>query len=519
MKKNKILIIPLIILSFVMMSMSFVFAQEDSSSELVTPDLPLQAVAGEDKNVVVGRQVLFSANASTGPLGKELNYEWSFGDGRTASGVDVTHVYDTPGIYRVSLQVSYEGALASDEIIVSVDKDISLLITDLSVDEQVRQDLQSKSSTQGVLLVNIHEETEGIDYLVESNLAQQIIDNKDNIRQASNIIVWTDHYIGINALIAASQEFSKASDFDSLGFKNKNIIIVTDKNLGVTSKIAQNLYTLLMPPFILVTSQEAQEYVVENLEIDKITQSLKANELDYQLLGIHSQRPLTNLRPWNFLAFLVNYMVNSGVPLNTIYLILILPIIATVIAFARQLIGVKAFGIYAPSLVAVSFLATGLKYGLLIFAIVLIIGTLSRLAARKVRLSYLPRMAIVLSIVSLSILLFLLFGAFTNQSDLILLSIFPILIMVIITEKFISVQIEQGIKTAFKLIVETLVLSVICYYLANWQLLRSLILGYPEAVFLTFLLNYILGKWTGLRLLEYYRFRNVIKNVELSEKK
>ncbi|HLD34786.1 MAG TPA: 7TM domain-containing protein, partial [Patescibacteria group bacterium] len=183
------------------------------------------------------------------------------------------------------------------------------------------------------------------------------------------------------------------------------------------------------------------------------------------------------------------------------------------------LIGIKAFGIYAPSLVAVSFLATGIKYGLAIFVIVLIIGTLARLVARKIKIMYLPRMSIVLSIVSLSILFLFYLGAWSNQSALISISVFPILIMVIITEKFISAQIEFGNKAAWQLFVETLILSMACYYLANWEALRALILGYPELIFVTFLLNYLLGRWTGLRLLELYRFRNVIKNVELPEKK
>jgi len=33
------------------------------------------------------------------------------------------------------------------------------------------------------------------------------------------------------------------------------------------------------------------------------------------------------------------------------------------------------------------------------------------------------------------------------------------------------------------------------------------------------IINIFLGKWTGLRFSEYFRFREVIKHVELPEKK
>jgi hypothetical protein len=496
-----------------------VIDEDRDNPDIVVPTTPLQAIAGEDKNVVVGRQVLFSGAASTGPADQLLQYKWDFGDGQTGEGVDITHVYENSGVYRITLTVSYEDQSSVDEVIVAVDKDIALLITDTSVSSETIAHLQSHASTQGVLLVNLHVAETGLDYQVESSLAQIIIDNKEDIKPATRIILWTKHNIGLNALIEASQELDKIDSLEPLGFKNKDIFVLTDQSLAATSRIAQTIYNLLRPQALVLTTQAANEILVTDFDINNVFEQLKSNDIEYQLLGLHTQRPLTQLKPWNFLSYMVNYMVNNGVPLNTIYLILILPVIATIIAFARQVIGVKAFGIYAPSLVAVSFLATGLKWGLGIFIMVLIIGTLGRLVARKTRLMYLPRMAIVLTLVSLSILLLFFFGAFLDRSDLTVISIFPILIMVIITEKFVAAQIEQGSKTAWKLVLETLILAIICYYIANWETFRVILLGYPEWIFLTLVLNFLFGRWVGLRLLELYRFRKVLKYVNLAEKK
>ncbi len=49
--------------------------------------------------------VAFQAVAAYGPNGDEVNYDWVFGDGGTASGRNVTHVYQTSGTYNVRLTV------------------------------------------------------------------------------------------------------------------------------------------------------------------------------------------------------------------------------------------------------------------------------------------------------------------------------------------------------------------------------------------------------------------------------
>jgi PKD repeat protein len=49
--------------------------------------------------------VTFQAVPSYGPNGAEVNYDWIFGDGGTASGRNVTHIYQTAGTYDVRLTV------------------------------------------------------------------------------------------------------------------------------------------------------------------------------------------------------------------------------------------------------------------------------------------------------------------------------------------------------------------------------------------------------------------------------
>ena len=219
------------------------------------------------------------------------------------------------------------------------------------------------------------------------------------------------------------------------------------------------------------------------------------------------------------MSFITQYMINQGVPKETVVLLLMLPIIAMIITFARQIIGIKGFGIYTPLIITFAFIATGLKYGLAFFIVILFVGTMTRLIVKKFRLLYLPRMAIILTAVALSMLFLFLEGARSGREGLITVSIFAILIMITLVEKFITTQIKLGAKGAIFLTSETLVLSIVCYWIASWSWLQNLSLAYPLGIILgSIAINILLGKWTGLRLTEYFRFKEIIKNIESSKK-
>lgn len=213
----------------------------------------------------------------------------------------------------------------------------------------------------------------------------------------------------------------------------------------------------------------------------------------------------------------INFIVEQGVPLQTVALLLMLPIVVTMVAFFRQVVGVKAFGIYTPSIITFALLAfdpNGIKYGIAIFVSVIVVGTLSRLLMKKFRLLYLPRVAMTVSIVSLAILGVLLLGGMYRRTGLASVSIFPLLIMITLAEKFIATQIEKGSRIALILAVETLVISVVGYYLISWDALIALVLHYPWIILFTFVINFSLGKWTGLRLTELLRFRKIIHHLQ-----
>lgn len=210
---------------------------------------------------------------------------------------------------------------------------------------------------------------------------------------------------------------------------------------------------------------------------------------------------------------LISLFVSQGVPLDTIILLLMLPLVATIAAFFRQIIGIKAFGIYTPSIITFAFLSfdpKGIKYGIALFFGIIITGMLSRYLLKRLRILYLPRVAITLTIVSIATLGMLIIGGSFNRTGLASVSIFPLLIMIMLVEKFVATQIEKGDRTALILAMETLIISLIGYAIVRWHVLIEIILAYPWSILITIPINIGLGKWTGLRLSEYLRFRKIL---------
>jgi PKD repeat protein len=88
-------------------------ATDSSSVELrvVHPanEPPFAIAKISSQNVKVGEEVLFFGNQSYDPDGSITSYSWDLGDGNVVDGVNVSHIYDSPGSYTVNLTVTDNG--------------------------------------------------------------------------------------------------------------------------------------------------------------------------------------------------------------------------------------------------------------------------------------------------------------------------------------------------------------------------------------------------------------------------
>jgi hypothetical protein len=217
--------------------------------------------------------------------------------------------------------------------------------------------------------------------------------------------------------------------------------------------------------------------------------------------------------PLNPIKHAIRGAVSAGVPANTIVLLLLLPVIASIIAAARHLIGLRGFGIFLPAALSVVFVATGPFVGIGLFLVIVIISTFTRLTLRKfkIKLQYLPRMALIVWVVCFSVLSVLFLAPVIGKPELTNVSIFAVLILALLAEDFIRVQLGKSFKTAINLTTETVILALVSFIFLTLKALQQFALLNPEILLTSvFIFDFVIGRYVGLRFLEIWRFRKLI---------
>lgn len=214
----------------------------------------------------------------------------------------------------------------------------------------------------------------------------------------------------------------------------------------------------------------------------------------------------------NFVEHAVRYAVNNGVPANIIVLIILFPLIASFIAASRHVIGLRGFGIYIPAVLSVALVSTGLWVGLLMFIAITSVAIFSKRTLKYLHLPYLPRTAMLLWMISLALLGVFIVAPFFDLASLMSVNIFPILILILLSENFLDAQASTKPSDAIALALETIGLAFVSGLILRWEFMQRVALLDPELLILsTAIINIIIGKFIGLRVTEWLRFRPIIE--------
>jgi hypothetical protein len=199
-----------------------------------------------------------------------------------------------------------------------------------------------------------------------------------------------------------------------------------------------------------------------------------------------------------------------GVSQNLLKILIMLPFGALVVVIFRNVIGLETFGTFLPALIAAAARETGLLWGLIGFVLIILVASMLRKLLDWVQLLHSPKMAIILTVVVVVMLIMSMISVRFGLFELAHISLFPIAILAITAERFAIVEAEQGWKKAMQISAMTIVVISACYVVMDSLFLQNMVLAFPETLLLVIALNLWLGKWIGMRLYEFYRFRRLI---------
>jgi len=258
------------------------------------------------------------------------------------------------------------------------------------------------------------------------------------------------------------------------------------------------------------TASIVEKRVEEKKDLTQPTVEVK-NKLERVL----EDNPVGELSWKNFLRYSVTESVRNGVPVNTVVLILLFPLVVAMVAAARHLIGMRGAGILTPALLSVAFLATGIWAGVFLFAVIVMVTVVARTALKTLKLQYLPRVSLLLWVVSAGVFLTLFSASIWNFNQLVTVGIFPILILMLLAETFIDIQAGRSGSEARALIFQTFALAMISSLILGSEMVQRAVLLWPEMIFFgVAIFDIFMGRYTGLRLSEYLMYRGIVREDE-----
>jgi len=187
--------------------------------------------------------------------------------------------------------------------------------------------------------------------------------------------------------------------------------------------------------------------------------------------------------------------------------LVLIPIGALVISILHQILGLRTFGTFTPILIAIAFRQTGLLVGIPLFVFVVIIGLLIRAYLNRLQLLIVPRLAAILTATVLLVGLLAVMMQSFNVNLGLSVSLFPIVILAMTIERAALMWEENGPAETIVAGLGTVAAAVIGYmcmindYVQHWAFV------FPELLLIVLGLNLLVGRYNGYKLIEYFRFR------------
>jgi 7 transmembrane helices usually fused to an inactive transglutaminase/Inactive transglutaminase fused to 7 transmembrane helices len=208
-------------------------------------------------------------------------------------------------------------------------------------------------------------------------------------------------------------------------------------------------------------------------------------------------------------AFLANYSLYAlPAPQRGVFrLIMTIPIGIFMLVVLRNIVGLRGVGTFMPVLIALSFRETRLVWGLVLFSIVLSAGLLVRLYFDHLKLLLVARLGAIVMLVILILAAMTVLSTKLNFEPGLSVALFPLVILTMTIERVSVIWDESGPADAIRMAVFSLIIAAFCYLLMAARPVQHIFFAFPELVLVLMALTLLIGRYTGYRLVELFRFK------------
>ncbi|HRX16303.1 MAG TPA: inactive transglutaminase family protein [Spirochaetota bacterium] len=186
----------------------------------------------------------------------------------------------------------------------------------------------------------------------------------------------------------------------------------------------------------------------------------------------------------------------------------LLPLGVFVVVFMRLIAGIKTLGSFMPALIALAFVQTSLFQGIVSFIVIVTVGLIIRSYLSYLNLLLVSRIATLIVIVIILVTFFSLAGYHLGLSTGMTITFFPMIIIAWTIERLSILWEEESGREVLKQGGGSLLVAVVAYLVMTMPLAGHLTFNFPELSLVILAGIMLLGRYTGYRLSELYRFRD-----------
>ncbi|MFT7129632.1 MAG: hypothetical protein ACI89U_001749 [Gammaproteobacteria bacterium] len=189
--------------------------------------------------------------------------------------------------------------------------------------------------------------------------------------------------------------------------------------------------------------------------------------------------------------------------------LLLIPVAALVVVFMRVFVGLSTSGTFMPILIALALIQTTLLVGLAIFLLVVGVGLWIRSYLSHMNLLLVSRVASIVIVVILLMAVIAILSYKLGIDQALNVTFFPTIILAWTIERMSILWEEEG---GHEVLVQgggSLIVAVLAYLVLANHYVEHLTFNFPELLITLLGVILLMGKYTGYRLSELYRFREM----------
>lgn len=321
------------------------------------------------------------------------------------------------------------------------------------------------------------------------------------------IWIWWDRDFVFDILWKINSETATSWDKD---FK-LNIVVISPYNIDVLKNYLRNFLTNKnWIQKIILLNENSKFLILKQNYIEDLIKNLDENKHEYIDIDVKSSW----INKMFFISNFVNSLSNLWYSSESIYLFLLIPFLFTIISFFKHFIWISPIWIVIPVFLTILFLKVWVLVTLILLWVYLTLNLLISVITSRYNLLYTPKVSFIISI---NVIAFICLFNFVNSYSIINLSFNDMIyftVFIIISEKIINILLSKDLSEYKESFFYTIWISLFCFLIFYIWTIKIFLLAYPEVIMLLVPINFLIWRFTWLRVTEYFRFKEIIKNIE-----